>query len=278
MVKVLMLALGLTLAALCSLATSLGMLLKHAGASAAPAVRFRAPLASARGLFSQRPFALGMAAAAGGFVLHAGALKLAPLSLVQAVIAGGMVWLAVLAQRMFGVGVSRRQWAGVALAAAGLAVIAAGTPPAGDPSYRVLPLAACEAGLCASAGLLAWRGGGPLALAGAGGLLFGASDVAVKAVTVAGPFTPWLAAAALAGAAAFYACARALQGGGAVGISAATALAANVAGIAGGLAVFGDPLPAGPAGLSVHAAAFACVLAAAWLVPGPRQPAGSPVR
>ena len=57
--------------------------------------------------------------------LHVGALALAPISLVQSVIAGGLVLLTVVADRLFGIEVTRREWIGVALTAAGLAFLAA---------------------------------------------------------------------------------------------------------------------------------------------------------
>ena len=55
-----------------------------------------------------------MLVAAGAWILHVGAMALAPLSLVQAVISGGLVFLTVLADRFFGCNVGPRQWAGVA--------------------------------------------------------------------------------------------------------------------------------------------------------------------
>ena len=54
-----------------------------------------------------------------------GALTLAPISLVQSVIAGGLVLLTVVANRLFGIEVTRRERVGVALMAAGLAFLAA---------------------------------------------------------------------------------------------------------------------------------------------------------
>jgi drug/metabolite transporter (DMT)-like permease len=57
------------------------------------------------------------------WVLHVGALALAPLSIVQAVLSGGLVFLAVLAERFFGFDLGRWQWFGVTITAAGLVVI-----------------------------------------------------------------------------------------------------------------------------------------------------------
>jgi hypothetical protein len=48
------------------------------------------------------------------FALHVAALTLAPISIGQAVLAGGLVFLAVLAERFFGFELGRRQWIGIA--------------------------------------------------------------------------------------------------------------------------------------------------------------------
>ena len=108
-----------------------GVLFKQRGAVLAPPVRSRHPLRSAVGLFRSRWFSLGWAVAVAAWGLHVGALALAPLSVVQAVLSGGLVFLGVLAERYFGFHLGRRQWAGVIITAFGLAVIATragGTP------------------------------------------------------------------------------------------------------------------------------------------------------
>jgi hypothetical protein len=61
--------------------------------------------------------------AVGAWLLHVGALSLAPLSIVQTVMSGGIVFLAVLGERYFGFRLGRWQWVGVTITAAGLAVI-----------------------------------------------------------------------------------------------------------------------------------------------------------
>ena len=95
---------GLGLALASAVATSIGFLLKHRGAVLAPAVQARHPLRSAAGLFRSRWFALGWGVAVGAWGLHVGALALAPLSIVQAVLSGGLVFLAVFAERSSGFG------------------------------------------------------------------------------------------------------------------------------------------------------------------------------
>src|SRR5918992_766348 len=102
------LQLGILLALFCALATNLGFLLKHKGACAAPDVSFKHPVRSAAGLFRSKWFAIGMLVAVGAWIFHVAALALAPLSLVQAVISGGLVFLTLLAERWFGCEVGPR--------------------------------------------------------------------------------------------------------------------------------------------------------------------------
>src|SRR3954463_2531130 len=143
------LQIGILLALLCALATNLGFLFKHRGACAAPDVDMRHPVRSAVGLFRSKWFALGMLVAVGAWVLHVAAMALAPLSLVQAVISGGLVFLTVLAERFFGFKVGRRQWAGVGLTSLGLVLLAVTLPGAGGShsSYSTAAVIAFEAGL-----------------------------------------------------------------------------------------------------------------------------------
>ena len=75
--------------------------------------------------------------------------------------------------------------------------------------------------------------------------------------------------------AAFYASAKGLQDGDAVPVIAVTGTAANVAGIVGGIIVFGDPLGGNPLTLVVECLAFVLVLVAAWLMPAPVRAAGT---
>jgi hypothetical protein len=110
-------------------------------------------------------------------------------------------------------------------------------------------------------------------LGGAAGVLFGVSDVALKALTGAlGDgllglvLSPWIPVAAIASVLAFLASARGFQQGDAVPVIACTSTAANLTCIVGGILVFGDALAAGLL-LAVQLAAFALVAAASLLTP-----------
>ena len=114
---------GLVLALASAVATSAAFLFKQRGAVAAPAVDGRHPLRSAADLFRSRWWTIGWLVALGAWLLHVGALALAPLSIVQAVLSGGLVFLAVLAERFFGFHFGRRQWIGLVITATGLVVV-----------------------------------------------------------------------------------------------------------------------------------------------------------
>ena len=130
--------LGLILALASAVATNLAFLFKHRGAVLAPPIRVRHPLSSAAGLFRSKWFAVGLAVAVVAWLLHVGALSLAPLSIVQAVLSGGLVFLAVFAERFFGFELGRRQWVGVTITAAGLVVIGLTGGGANDPEGHIV--------------------------------------------------------------------------------------------------------------------------------------------
>jgi multidrug transporter EmrE-like cation transporter len=116
---------GLICALLSALGTNLAFLFKHKGAIAAPDVDMRHPLRSAVDLFRSKWWSIGWAVAAVAFALHVAALTLAPISVGQAVLAGGLVFLAVLAERFFGFKLGRRQWVGIGVVAVSLSLLTA---------------------------------------------------------------------------------------------------------------------------------------------------------
>jgi multidrug transporter EmrE-like cation transporter len=277
--------LGILLALACALATNVGFLFKHRGACAAPAVDIRRPVRTARCLFRSRLFAIGMAVATGAWVFHVGAMAMAPLSVVQAVLAGGVVLLAIMAERMFGLRISRRQWAGIGLTAVGLILLGVSLPSVhgAHSRFSVPGMIVFETVLLLAGSLLIIgpRIGAPkehhgFMLGAAAGILFGVSDIAIKAISgmvgshgLEGLLSPWSLLTVAASVAAFYASAKGLQDGQAVPVIAVTGTAANVAGIVGGIIVFGDPLSGHPLTLLAECLAFVLVVFAAWLTPAP---------
>jgi hypothetical protein len=283
--------LGILLALACALTTNIGFLFKHRGACAAPAVDMRHPLRSGRSLFASKMFAIGMLIASGAWIFHVAAMAVAPMSVVQSVLAGGVVLLAVMAERMFGLGISGRQWVGILLTAGGLILLGFSLPAVhgAHSRFSVPGMIAFEAGLLLVGSLLIIgpRIGAPkqhhgFMLGAAAGILFGVSDVAIKAISgmvsahgFVGLLSPWMIVTVLASVAAFYASAKGLQDGDAVPVIAVTGTAANVSGIVGGIIVFGDPLSGHPLTLMAECLAFGLVLIAAWLTPAPLRAASA---
>jgi drug/metabolite transporter (DMT)-like permease len=278
------LQLGILLSLVCAFATNVGFLLKHRGACAAPDVSLRHPIDSALGLFRSKWFAIGLLVAIVAWVFHVGALALAPLSLVQALISGGLVFLTVIAERYFGCNVGMRQWAGVGLTALGLVLLAVTLPGGGGAhsSYSLAAMIAFESALLALGTLLVLspRLGSHehhgVMLGTAAGILFGVSDVAIKALTgsvgsdgLTGLLSPWLITCITASVIAFFASARGLQKGEAVPVITLTSAAANVTAISGGILVFGDPMPKDLLGIVIQSFAFVLVIVAAALTPAP---------
>jgi drug/metabolite transporter (DMT)-like permease len=284
--------LGLLLAGLSALVSQVGFLLRHRGAVEAPDFDVRHPLRTTVALFRSKWWSIGYALAVVAYLLHVGALTLAALSLVQAVLAGGLVLLGVIAERFFGFELTRRQWAGVILTATGLALLAlTGEARSGQDSadYSVAAMLAFEAALAilGVALILSCRGRGPgpregVLLGISAGLLFTITHVAVKALsgkvdtTVAEVvLSPYLAVAVLGGVAAFFASARSLQIGPAVPVIAVTSIAGNASSIPAGVIVFGDPLGGHALEVIVRVLAFLLVIVAAALIPAPTRAAAS---
>jgi drug/metabolite transporter (DMT)-like permease len=280
------LQLGILLALLCAFASNLAFLYKHRGACCACAVDIRHPIRTAISLWSQRWFAIGMLVGLAAWLLHVAAISLAPLSVVQAVLSGGLVLLAVMADRLFGFKIGPRQWWGLAMTCIGLILLGLTLPAdhSASSSFSVTAMIAFEAGLFGVGTLFIMgpRLGGPaehhgVMLAAAAGLLFGVCNLGVKALTgIVGVdgfmgivLSPWTWVALSGSAAAFYASARSLQDGDAIAVIAITGTAANIATIAGGIIVFGDPLPGSAFGIAVQGLAFVLVIVASALTPAP---------
>jgi drug/metabolite transporter (DMT)-like permease len=277
---------GLICALLSALGTNLAFLFKHRGAVAAPDVDMRHPLRSAADLFRSKWWSIGWGVAAVAFGLHVAALVLAPISIGQAVLAGGLVFLAVLAERFFGFQLGRRQWAGIGLVAVSLSLLTltgGGGGKGAHSGYSLAGLIVFE-GVAVCVGLVlvlshlveripAQRG---VLLGIAAGLGFGISDVAIKAVSgdhgsgaLGVLLSPWSVVILTAAVFSFYASARSLQIGDGVAVIAVTSVAANLSAIVAGLAVFGDRLGNDPLVVGGRVAAFALILVGAALIPAP---------
>ena len=214
---------------------------------------------------------------------------MAPISLVQAVLAGGAVLLAVMSQRLFGDPVERRQWLALLLGGGGLALLAVTVPRlhGSHSAFSAGAILGFEGGLAMLAGglalghrsqRLAQRHG--VLLAALAGTLIAFAGIAIKGLLGVGEvsialFAPWVALIVVCGALAQYTTIAALQRGQAIETIGLIGLVANASQIAGGVLVFGDPLSADPLGIVLQTSAFAMVCVSALLLPSraARQPA-----
>jgi hypothetical protein len=271
--------LGLLLALLTAFGSVAGFLYKFKGARQAAEVQLQRPIHSTIELFRSPVYSLGILIALISWGCHDGALVLAPISLVQSVIAGGLVMLTVAADKLFGLPVTRRAWIGVALTALGLAFLAAtmsGDTSSAHSRYDPGTLAIFLT-IVGIAGLLCGlRVARPAWLAVSAGLLWATSDTSIKALSshlsalgigvLIHPLAVVILVASLIG---LLISARSLQLGDAVGMIALTSAAANLTTIAAGPIVFGEPWPHDRFGQVVRVLAFVLVIVAASLTPPP---------
>src|ERR1700682_2273653 len=265
--------LGILLALACAFVANLAFFFKYRGANSGARVQVRHPLRSARVLYSSKWFTLGMIIATGSWGVHLAALSAAPM-------------------RVFCYEVGGPDWVGLTLTAAGLVMLGVTLPHihGAHSQFSQVGMISFEAGLFGLGGLLLMgpRMGGPVEhhgvmLGAAAGILFGVSDTAIKALTgitsahglLGLALSPWLMVAVAASVVAFYASARGLQDGEAVPVIAVTGTAANIAGIAGGIVVFGDPMAGSTVGVVLQAFAFVLVVVASALMPAPGRGGGS---
>jgi hypothetical protein len=274
---------GLLLAVATAFFAVVGFLYKHKGAIGSPPVEWRRPVRTSLALFENRWYVLGIVIAIGSWGFHVGALALAPISLVQSVIAGGLVLLTVVADRLFAHDVTRREWIGVGLAALGLAFLAASLEGSGGGAhsdYEAATLAiflTAVVTLAIGVAVFGWRTAhAGVALGASAGLFWAASDTAIKAQT--GVFgeslvdvfvSPLVLLIIVASFVGLTVSAKSLQIGKAVPVIAMTTVAANAITILSGPIVFGDPVPDDALGFTARILAFLLVLGAAALTPAP---------
>lgn len=246
-----MIALGLLLAAASTVAINGGYALQHDAASSLPPLTLRRPLQSLLVLFRTPRWLVGFLGGIGGWALYVVALRLAPLSLVQAAAAGGVVVLACGAGRL-----SRAEWGGVAAAVGGLALLAASLGAhTGSARGSALWVAVWMACSVAVAGLAALSRAG---LGTAAGVLYAAGDVGTKAAVVGGARLWFVPALLACHGLAFVALQLAFQRGRRLATAGVAQLWTNALPIAGGMALYAES-----SGGAVRIVAFALVVVAA---------------
>lgn len=256
---------GLLLGALSAGAIAGGFALQHREAAALPPLSIRRPL-RALGALVRRPFwSAGFAAGLCGWAAYVAALRLAPLSLVQAASAGGVVVLAFAGGRP-----TRRERAGVGAALAGLVLLGLSLSggSGGDAASALalgLWLGASAVGAALAAGPLARSLPPGTGLGTAAGVLYATADVATKEATGGGMGLALVPVVLAASGLAFAALQLAFQRGGRLETAGLATLWTNVLPIVAGSVVFREPFPGGASGFA-RVAAFGLVVAGAILL------------
>ncbi len=259
-------ALGLTAALGSAVALNWGYWAQHGAATALPPLSLRRPLRSLRLLFTHRRWALGFAVGIGGWVLYVAALRVAPLSLVQSVSAGGIGVLALLAWQLGGTRPPRRELVALLLALLGLVALGLSlVSPSSESQQGSLPAvlvwvggSVVLAGVIVGTGTRLLRAGSVFGIAA--GLLYAAGDVATKAAVGGGARLVLVAVLLACHGLAFVALQFGFQRGGVLATAGLASLFTNAVPIVAGLALFGESLPAGWPGI-VRVVAFAAVVA-----------------
>lgn len=274
------LAVGLALAFLSAVAVNWAYSREHDAAAAMPRFTPRQPVRFVSLLLADRGWLTGFATETAGWLVYVAALRLAPLSLVQAVCASGIAVLAFASAHGHPGRLARRERLAVLGALGGLVLLSlslvdshqADSPPGWAPV--LLWLGASFAGAI----LLARLGGGlarGAALGLAAGLLFAGGDISAKLVVYGGTWLVALVTLVVCYALGTSILQGAFQHGDALTGAGLATLTTNAVPIAAGFIVFGERLPGGARGV-FQLAAFATLIASAVLLAHRRAaPAGA---
>jgi hypothetical protein len=271
---------GLALALVASVALNVGFLIQGAGSAEAPLLELSRPFRSLRALLGSRLWLGGILLSSAGWGLQIAAFALAPLSLVQAFGSGGLALLVPLERRFLRRTVPPGEARAVLLIAVALVLLSIDLgSPGSQREFDDVGLTAYLVALAAIALPMTALGlrDHARALGATAGLLYGASDVATKAVTGVArdglDRVVWsaegvvlLAVVLGTTAVGFLVFQRGLQADRPVPVIALMAAGTNVVTIVGGVIVFGDPLGASPPVVALHVIAFALVGVAGWLL------------
>lgn len=268
---------GLVLALVSTTLTSLSYVREHDAAAGLPALSMRRPMHSAMLLLHSRAWVRAFVMESGGFGLYVVALALAPLALVQSVVAGGVGILAVATARFARRRLTHGELTGASLAVIGLALLAIslGGGDARDSNGALGPIVLWLT-ITAAAAVLVFvsdkaflrRGVG----AGiAGGLFFAIGDISTKVATEGGSrlvFVIPLIACYLLGTSLLQI---GYQSGSALTVAGLATLFTNAVPIAAGTVVLGEQVPSGALGV-VRIVAFAAVTGGAVVLARPEEP------
>lgn len=274
---------GLTVAFAAALVTNMAYSLEHDAVAALPPLSPRRPLRSVRLLLGDRRWLRAFAAETAGWLMYVAALRLAPLSLVQAVGASGVAVLAFATARGHPSRLARREQLAVVLAVAGLTLLALSLVDTTESDQHpavigvIVWLGACGGGavLLITTPMRVVRAA---SLGLAAGLLFADGDLSAKLIGYGGLWLVALTSLIAAYGIGTSVLQWAYQRGDALTAAGMATMAANAVPIAAGFVLFGETLPHGTRAV-LQVAAFGCLVASAVALghqQGPRS--GEPAR
>ena len=258
---------GLLLALASTLALNWGWVVQHEAASALPALTLKRPVHSLALLFRNRAWVIGFFTGIGGWALYVVALALAPLSLVQAVAAGGVGLIAYFA-RARGAMLTRAQLLAAGLSVLGLLLLGVSLGHGASTTHHAsvdalalwLACSAVAAMLMLRAPLVPGAG-----LGAASGILYAAGDVGTKSAVAGGIWLVLVPVVLAAHGGAFATLQLAFQRGTALASAGLSSLFTNALPIVAGVFLFGERTPHGALG-DVRVLAFALLVAAGVLL------------
>jgi hypothetical protein len=243
---------------------------EHDAAVALPPLSPRRPFRSLRLLLGNRPWLVGFGAETAGWLVYVAALRLAPLSLVQAVSASGIAALALLSVHGRPGRLARHEQLAVAIALIGLVLLSlslVGSRPTSHTPHPVGVVVWLAASAAAAAALIVMRIrlARAAALGLAAGLLFADGDISAKLVSSGGIWLLALLSMVACYAAGTGVLQAGFQHGSALTAAGIATLVTNAVPIAAGFVLFAEELPPGARG-GLQIAAFASVVASAALL------------
>ena len=270
---------GLALSLFSAVSVNWAYTREHAAAVTLPPISARRPVASVSSLARNRAWLAGFALESGGWLVYLGALRLAPLALVQTVGAAGIAVLAVAQSGGHLARLAPRERLATAVVVLGLVLLGlslVATHPTGrQPQWAATTI--WLGGCVAAAAVLMiaqLRLARAVALGLAAGLLFATGDISAKLVVDGGKWlivVPLLIAAYALGSIELQA---AFQHGDALTAAGMATLTTNAIPIAAGVVLFREGVPHGGQG-ALQVAAFTTLVAGATLLNDPRATAAS---
>jgi hypothetical protein len=235
-----------------------------------PPLSPRRPFRSLSLLLGNRGWLIGFGTETAGWLVYVAALRLAPLSLVQAVSASGIAVLALFSVHGHPGRLTRYERLAVAIALIGLVLLAASLVDSTPSSHTPHPLGVVLwLGASAGAGValivVRVRLARAAALGLAAGLLFADGDISAKLVVAGGLWLLALLSLVACYAAGTSVLQAAFQHGSALTAAGIATLVTNAVPIAAGFVLFDEALPPGARGV-LQIAAFACIVASAALL------------